>query len=139
MSGQAAPRFALAPGSIARLRAPRHAGIDPEVLVSGVDETTGQGLGTAAVVGLLAERKATAVANRLPDALVLGCDSLLGPVPQRRRDRITFRHAPALSAGRGQRAAARERRPVVVPACGMTRHRHIVPMYQSDISGRWFA
>ena len=25
------------------------------------------------------------------------------------------------------------------PACGMTGHRHIVPMYQFDISGRWFA
>jgi septum formation protein len=55
----------------------QHAGIDPEVLVSGVDETTDEGLDTAAVVGLLAERKAAAVASRRPDALVLGCDSLL--------------------------------------------------------------
>ena len=53
------------------------AGIDPEVVVSGVAETADAGLGTAAVVGALAERKAAAVAARRPDALVLGCDSLL--------------------------------------------------------------
>jgi septum formation protein len=51
--------------------------MDPEVLVSGVDEATDDGLDTAAAVGMLAERKAAAVAARRPDALVLGCDSLL--------------------------------------------------------------
>ena len=50
---------------------PRSTRIDPEVLVSGVDETAGDGLATAAVVGVLAERKAAAVAGRRPDALVL--------------------------------------------------------------------
>ena len=57
------PRFVLAPGSIARLRVLQHAGIDPEVLVSGVDETIDEGLGTAAVVGLLAERSYQAIRN----------------------------------------------------------------------------
>jgi septum formation protein len=67
----------LASGSAGRLRVLREAGIDPQVVVSGVDETTEDGLGTAEVVALLAERKATAVARRCPGALVLGCDSML--------------------------------------------------------------
>jgi septum formation protein len=44
--------------------------------VSGVDETVGQ-MTTAEAVIVLAERKAKAVATRFPQALVLGCDSLL--------------------------------------------------------------
>ena len=67
----------LASGSAGRLRVLREAGIDPQVVVSGVDETTDDGLDTAEVVTLLAERKATAVAGRCPGALVLGCDSML--------------------------------------------------------------
>jgi septum formation protein len=67
----------LASGSAGRLRVLQGAGIDPEVLVSGVDETTDEGLDTATVVEILAERKASAVSARRPDALVLGCDSLL--------------------------------------------------------------
>lgn len=67
----------LASSSIRRLRVLRDAGIDPEVVVSGVDETTDEGLDTATVVAILAERKASAVAGRFPGALVLGCDSLL--------------------------------------------------------------
>lgn len=67
----------LASGSAGRLRVLREAGIDPQVVVSGVDETTDDGLGTAEMVALLAERKATAVARRCPGALVLGCDSML--------------------------------------------------------------
>jgi len=55
----------------------RDAGIDPQVVVSGVDESTDDGMDTAAVVELLAGRKAGAVAAERPDALVLGCDSLL--------------------------------------------------------------
>jgi septum formation protein len=69
--------FVLASGSAGRLHVLRAAGIDPEVVVSGVDETTDDHLDTAAIVGLLAERKAAAVAALRPDALVLGCDSML--------------------------------------------------------------
>ena len=69
--------FVLASGSAGRLGVLRNAGIDPEVVVSGVDETTEEHLDTATIVSLLAERKASAVAALRPDALVLGCDSML--------------------------------------------------------------
>jgi septum formation protein len=72
-----APAFVLASGSAGRLRVLQGAGMDPEILVSGVDETTDEGLDTATIVGILAERKASAVSALRPDALVLGCDSLL--------------------------------------------------------------
>jgi septum formation protein len=71
-----APKLILASGSTARLRVLRDAGFDPDVAVSGVDETVGQ-MATAEAVIVLAERKAKAVARRYSDALVLGCDSLL--------------------------------------------------------------
>jgi len=67
----------LASGSAGRLRLLRDAGIDPEVVVSGVAETAPPGLETAQVVQLIADRKAEAVAALRRDALVLGCDSLL--------------------------------------------------------------
>ena len=67
----------LASGSPARLRLLREAGIEPRVVVSGADETAEDGLGTAALVALLAERKAATVAALHPAELVLGCDSLL--------------------------------------------------------------
>jgi septum formation protein len=67
----------LASGSSGRLAVLRAAGIDPEVLVSGVDETCDESMDTAAMVAELAERKASAVAALRPEALILGCDSLL--------------------------------------------------------------
>ena len=67
----------LASGSPTRLRVLRDAGIDPEVVVSGVDETADETSDTASVAQELADRKARAVAALRPDALVLGCDSLL--------------------------------------------------------------
>lgn len=66
----------LASASPARLKLLRQIGIDPEVIVSGVDESAVAG--PAADVALtLAVRKATAVAAGRPDTLVLGCDSVL--------------------------------------------------------------
>ena len=71
-----APRLILASSSAARLRVLRDAGFEPQVAVSGVDETVGQ-MTTAEAVAVLAERKANAVATHFPEALVLGCDSML--------------------------------------------------------------
>jgi septum formation protein len=69
-------RVVLASGSAARLRVLRDAGFDPEVVVSGANEDT-VGKDTPRSVVELAERKAVAVADRCPDALVVGCDSML--------------------------------------------------------------
>ena len=78
MTSKAGPAaLVLASGSAGRLRLLRAAGIDPEVVVSGVDETFDDGLDTATAVAELTERKAAVVAGQRPDALVLGCDSML--------------------------------------------------------------
>jgi septum formation protein len=67
----------LASASTGRLRTLRSAGIDPEVIVSGVDETMVTAA-TPSELGLrLAEAKAAEVARRAPDAIVIGCDSVL--------------------------------------------------------------
>jgi septum formation protein len=71
------PSLVLASGSSGRLRLLRGAGLDPEVVVSGVDETNLDGLATADLVLALARRKAEAVAALRPGALILGCDSML--------------------------------------------------------------
>ena len=70
------PRLVLASASPARRKVLRQAGLDAEVVVSGVDESTVTGP-PADVALTLAVRKATAVAGTLTDALVLGCDSVL--------------------------------------------------------------
>jgi septum formation protein len=71
-------RFVLASASPARLETLRRAGVEPEVIVSGVDESVVSAPTTAALVAELAMRKARAVASQLDgDVLVLGCDSLL--------------------------------------------------------------
>jgi septum formation protein len=71
-------RFVLASASPARLRTLCAAGIEPEVIVSGVDEDTVSAPSTAELVGRLAEHKARSVADGIDGAaLVLGCDSLL--------------------------------------------------------------
>lgn len=68
----------LASASPARLATLRAAGVEPEVIVSGVDESQVAGLRPPELALQLAELKAATVAERLDfDALVLGCDSLL--------------------------------------------------------------
>ncbi len=76
-------RLVLASASPARLATLRAAGVEPEVVVSGVDEDGVDGGSPAATAQLLARLKARAVAARLgadrlhvgPE-LVLGCDSV---------------------------------------------------------------
>jgi septum formation protein len=71
----------LASASPARLGVLRAAGLEPEVMVSGVDESAFSAATPAGLAGQLAEAKAAAVAASLPGrlagALVIGCDSLL--------------------------------------------------------------
>jgi septum formation protein len=77
----AAPlRLVLASASPARLTTLRQAGLDPEVIVSGVDESQVTAPTPAALTGRLAELKAEAVFATLetePAVLVIGCDSML--------------------------------------------------------------
>lgn len=69
-------RLVLASASPARLGLLRAAGLDPQVQVSGVDESTVTGTPAEQVLEL-ARLKAAAVATDHPDALVVGCDSML--------------------------------------------------------------
>lgn len=87
------PRLVLASASPARLATLRRAGLDPEVIVSDVDEDGIAAATPAATAEMLATMKAEAVAGRLgdtgpdtgpdtapdtaPRTLILGCDSLL--------------------------------------------------------------
>ncbi|MGY1735219.1 Maf family protein [Geodermatophilus sp. SYSU D00684] len=70
-------RLVLASASPARLALLRQAGLAPEVVVSDVDETAVTAPRVAERVALLASAKASAVAGREDDALVVGADSLL--------------------------------------------------------------
>jgi septum formation protein len=70
----------LASASPARLATLRRAGLDPTVVVSGVDESRLDGLPPAELALQLAELKCSAVAARDDlggEPLVLGCDSVL--------------------------------------------------------------
>lgn len=74
------PQLVLASASPARLATLRAAGLAPQVVVSGVDESQVSGVPPAELALRLAELKCAAVVDRdeVPaDALVLGCDSVL--------------------------------------------------------------
>jgi septum formation protein len=71
------PEIILASASPARLALLRTAGLDPKVVVSGVDETGFTADTPAELAGQLAVAKATAVAGSLSQGIVIGCDSLL--------------------------------------------------------------
>jgi septum formation protein len=71
-------RLVLASASPARLATLRAAGVEPSVVVSGVDESQVTGLPPAELAQRLAELKCAAVADEVVDgAWVLGCDSVL--------------------------------------------------------------
>jgi septum formation protein len=70
-------RLVLASASPARLSLLRQAGLAPAVVVSEVDESTVHAPRVAEQVALLASAKASTVAKRETDALVIGADSLL--------------------------------------------------------------
>ena len=101
----------LASASPARLSVLRAAGLDPEVEVSAVDEDALlaglSGASPAEAVTTLAGAKATAVARRvagrLPDAVVVGCDSMLhvdGELVGKPHDVATARARWGAMAGR---------------------------------------
>jgi septum formation protein len=73
------PRIVLGSASPARLNLLRHAGLAPEVIVSGVDEDALNAPTPAELALVLAKAKAAAVAARpeAAGALVIGCDSIL--------------------------------------------------------------
>ena len=70
-------RVVLASASPARLAVLCGAGINPEVIVSGVDEDAYSAPTTGELTQVLASAKASAVASTLDDGLVIGCDSML--------------------------------------------------------------
>jgi septum formation protein len=71
------PRLVLASQSPARLATLRAAGLDPEVVVSGVDESVVTTSDPVALSVELARLKAEVVAVQVIDAFVIGCDSVL--------------------------------------------------------------
>jgi len=104
-------RVVLASQSPARLATLRSAGIEPEVVVSGVDEDQIRSSNPANLASALAQLKCRAVAERVgADALVIGCDSVLafegdilgkpiGPVEAAGRWRRMRGHSGVLHTG----------------------------------------
>ena len=77
--GRSPIRVVLASASPARLATLVAAGLDPDVVVSGVDEKSVQSTDAANLAAALAQMKCRAVAAELadPEALIIGCDSVL--------------------------------------------------------------
>jgi septum formation protein len=71
------PRLVLASASPARLKTLQNAGLSPEVVVSGVDESSVAVTAPADYTLKLAQLKAVAVAAAEKRAIVIGCDSVL--------------------------------------------------------------
>lgn len=71
------PRVVLASASPARLATLRSAGLEPDVVVSGVDELQVTTADPASLALELAVLKARTVATGIDDAVVIGCDSVL--------------------------------------------------------------
>lgn len=71
-------QFVLASASPARRRLLQNAGIEPVVCKSNFDESQVQHCDPEELVQVLARCKAETVAPQFEDALVLGCDSVLG-------------------------------------------------------------
>ncbi|MFS0886432.1 Maf family protein [Aeromicrobium sp. 179-A 4D2 NHS] len=69
--------FVLASQSPARLATLRRAGLDPQVIVSGVEEDGIEAETPGELATELATLKCRAVAPEYPEAFVLGCDSVL--------------------------------------------------------------
>jgi len=71
------PSVVLASASPARLKTLRAAGLQPQVIVSGIDEDSVTAEDASALSLRLAQLKAVAVAANTPRSLVIGCDSVL--------------------------------------------------------------
>jgi len=104
-------RVILASASPARLATLQAAGIHPDVIISGVNEDQITSTDAANLAAALAQMKCRAVAEQVePDALVIGCDSVLafegeifgkpgGPVEAAGRWRRMRGHSGVLHTG----------------------------------------